>query len=165
MGSGRTADRVFRLATGLCAAAVGALMLVADPVHGQGLRCSRFKDHGFGFILSPEWDPTNQKYGALTFLFGTAYTSLIGMAIALPLARAHRRGPGRDPARGPAKLISLAVELLAAIPSVLLGLWGIFELVPLVRKFEILIYKSHSGLRELPIFSGPRSGSASWPRA
>jgi phosphate transport system permease protein len=117
-----------------------------------------FKDHGFGFIFSPEWDPTNQKYGALTFLFGTAYTSLIGMAFALPLAVLTAVALVEILPRGPAKLISLAVELLAAIPSVLLGLWGIFELVPLVRKFEILIYKSHTGLRELPIFSGAPLG-------
>ncbi len=136
---------------------MGALLLVLVLFMVKGSLLA-FKDHGFGFIFSPEWDPTNQKYGALTFLFGTAYTSLIGMAFALPLAVLTAVALVEILPRGPAKLISLAVELLAAIPSVLLGLWGIFELVPLVRKFEILIYKSHTGLRELPIFSGAPLG-------
>ena len=156
-GSGRGADRIFRLTTGLCAAIVGALLVVVILFMVKGSALA-FRDHGFGFMFSPEWDPTNQKYGALTFLYGTAYTSVIGMAIALPLGVFTAVALVEILPRGPAKFISLAVELLAAIPSVLLGLWGIFELVPLVRKFEIFIYKSPTGLRHLPIFSGAPLG-------
>ena len=155
--TGRVADQLFRLATGTCAAMVAALILVVILFMAKG-SIPAFKDHGLGAILSPAWDPTNQKYGALTFLFGTAYTSVIGMAIALPLGVFTAVALVEILPRGPAKLISLAVELLAAIPSVLLGLWGIFELVPLVRKLEIFIYKSPTGLRHLPIFSGPPLG-------
>jgi phosphate transport system permease protein len=155
--TGRGADRVFRLVTGICAAAVAGLLLVVIVFMIQG-SLPAIKDHGLGFILSPDWDPTNHKYGALTFLFGTAYTSFIGMAIALPLGVLTAVALVEILPRGPAKIISLAVELLAAIPSVLLGLWGIFELVPLVRTFEIAIYRSPLGLRELPIFSGAPLG-------
>ena len=157
MGAGRVADRIFRLGTGLCAVLVGALLLVVILFMLKGSALA-FRDHGFGFMFSPEWDPTNQKYGALTFLYGTAYTSLIGMAIALPLGVFTAVALVEILPRGPARLISLVVELLAAIPSVLLGLWGIFELVPLVRRFEISIYKSPLGLRRLPIFSGAPLG-------
>ena len=155
--TGHGADRVFRLATGACAAAVAALILVAIAfmVHGS---MPAFRDHGIGAILSPEWDPTNQKYGALTFLFGTAYTSVIGMAIALPLGVLTAVALVEILPQRLAKVISLAVELLAAIPSVLLGLWGIFTLVPLVRAFEVYIYKSPLGLRNIPIFSGSPMG-------
>jgi phosphate transport system permease protein len=155
--TGHTADRVFRLATGTCALAVAGLILVAIifMVHGS---LPAFKDHGLGAILSPEWDPTNQKYGALTFLFGTAYTSVIGMAIALPLGVLTAVALVEILPQGLAKVISLAVELLAAIPSVLLGLWGIFTLVPLVRSFEVYIYKSPLGLKNIPIFSGSPMG-------
>jgi phosphate transport system permease protein len=155
--TGHTADRVFRLLTGACALVVAGLILVAIAfmVHGS---LPAFKDHGLGAILSPEWDPTNQKYGALTFLFGTAYTSVIGMAIALPLGVLTAVALVEILPRGLAKVISLAVELLAAIPSVLLGLWGIFTLVPLVRTFEVYIYKSPLGLKNLPIFSGSPMG-------
>jgi phosphate transport system permease protein len=155
--TGRTADRLFRLATGACAAAVAALILVAVVfmVHGS---IPAFRDHGLGAVLSPLWDPTNQKYGALSFLFGTAYTSLIGMAIALPLGVLTAVALVEILPRALAQIISLAVELLAAIPSVLLGLWGIFQLVPLVRKAELAIYQSHLGLNKLPIFSGAPLG-------
>ena len=125
--TGRTADTLFRLATGACAAAVAALILVAIAflVHGS---IPAFRDHGFGAVTSPVWDPTNQKYGALSFLFGTAYTSLIGMAIALPLGVLTAVALVEILPRPVASAISLAVEMLAAIPSVLLGLWGIFVL-------------------------------------
>jgi len=156
-GSGKKADLVFRTTTGLCALMVGSLLLVVILFMVKGSALA-LKGNGLGFMLSSEWDPTNQKYGALTFLYGTAYTSLIGMVIAMPLGVFTAVALVEILPRGPAKLISLAVELLAAIPSVLLGLWGIFVLVPLVRQFEIFIYKSHTGLRHLPIFSGPPLG-------
>ena len=151
------ADRLFRVLTGACAMGVAGLLLVVILFMVKG-SIPAFQDHGLGAILSPDWDPTNQRYGALTFLFGTAYTSLIGMAIALPLGVLTAVALVEIMPRGPAKAIALAVELLAAIPSVLLGLWGIFELVPLVRKFEIAIYKSPLGLREFPLFSGAPLG-------
>jgi phosphate transport system permease protein len=155
--TGRVADRMFRLLTGSCAAVVAALILVAIVflVHGA---VPAFKDHGIGAVLSPDWDPTNQKYGALTFLFGTAYTSLIGMLIALPLGVLTAVALVEILPRSVSNAISLAVELLAAIPSVLLGLWGIFQLVPLVRSVEIWIHKSPLGLKNIPIFSGPPLG-------
>jgi phosphate transport system permease protein len=155
--TGRGADRLFRLVTGICATVVAGLLLVVILFMVKG-SLPAIQDHGLGFVLSPDWDPTNQKYGALTFLFGTAYTSLIGMAIALPLGVLTAVALVEILPRGLAKAISLAVELLAAIPSVLLGLWGIFELVPLVRSFEISIYRSPLGLRKLPIFSGAPLG-------
>lgn len=156
-GPGRAADHLFRGLTGICAILVAALLLVVIVfmVHGS---IPAFRDHGLGAILSPDWDPTNQRYGALTFLFGTVYTSLIGMSIALPLGVLTAVALVEILPQGIAKAIALAVELLAAIPSVLLGLWGIFELVPMVRKFEIFIYKSPLGLREIPIFSGAPLG-------
>ena len=155
--TGRAADRAFRLATGTCALSVAALILVAVAflVHGS---IPALRANGIGAILSPVWDPTNQKYGALSFLFGTAYTSLIGMAIALPLGVLTAVALVEILPRAMSQVISLAVELLAAIPSVLLGLWGIFVLVPLVRQFEVAIYKSPLGLKKLPIFAGAPLG-------
>jgi phosphate transport system permease protein len=155
--TGHFADQVFRVTTGACAAMVAGLIVVIIiyMVHGS---VPAFKDHGLGAILSPDWDPTNQKYGALTFLYGTAYTSVIGMLIALPLGVLTAVALVEILPKGLAKVISLAVELLAAIPSVLLGLWGIFTLVPLVRMVEMHIYKSPLGLRKLPIFSGAPMG-------
>jgi phosphate transport system permease protein len=155
--TGRTADRVFKLLTGACALAVACLILVATAFLAKG-SIPAFMDHGLGAIVSPLWDPTNQKYGALTFLYGTAYTGVIGMAIAMPLGVLTAVALVEIMPGMLAKAISLAVELLAAIPSVLLGLWGIFQLVPLVRHVEVAIYRSPFGLRNLPIFSGAPLG-------
>jgi phosphate transport system permease protein len=153
----RWADRLFRWASGLCAAAIMALLvvLVLFMVHGSLLA---FRDHGLGFILSPQWDPTNQRYGALTFIFGTVYTSIIGLAIALPLGVMTSVALVEILPKALSKVIGLAVELLAAIPSVLLGLWGIFVIVPLIRKVEVAIYKSPLHLRDFPLFSGAPIG-------
>ena len=157
MGTGRAADRAFNYLTGACAVMVAALLLLAIIFMVKG-SLPAFPAQGFGFFTSAEWDPTNEKYGGLTFLFGTAYTSLIGMAISLPLGVMTAVALVEILPRGPAKIISVAIELLAAIPSVLLGLWGIFELVPLVRQLEVAIYRSPLGLKHFPLFAGAPMG-------
>ncbi len=157
LSTGRGVDRAFRLATGACGMLVAGVLLLVTVFMVRGA-LPAFQNHGFRFILSPDWDPTNQKYGALTFIFGTAFTSAIGMAIALPLGVLTAVALVELLPRGLAKVIALAVELLAAIPSVLLGLWGIFELVPLVRQVELAIYRSPLGLKDLPIFAGAPMG-------
>ena len=152
---GRAMDWLFRGATGFCAATLLALLLVLFVFMAHGA-WPALHTQGFGFIFSAAWDPSNEKYGALSFIYGTLFTSLIALALALPLgvltavylveiAPRWLRGP-----------IALAVELLAAIPSVLLGLWGIFELVPLIRQFEDKVLSPRLG--KLPIFSGPPIG-------
>lgn len=157
LSTGRTADRVFRVLTGICAVLVAGLLLIAILFMVKG-SLPALQAQGFRFIQSSEWDPTNQNYGGLTFLFGTAYTSLIGMAICLPLGVMTAVALVEILPRGPAKIIAVAVELLAAIPSVLLGLWGIFELVPLVRQIELAIYRSPLGLKDFPLFAGAPIG-------
>jgi phosphate transport system permease protein len=157
LGTGRAADRAFKYLTGACAALVATLLLIAIVFMVKG-SLPAFHAQGFGFFTSAEWDPTNQKYGGLTFLFGTAYTSLIGMAISLPLGVMTAVALVEILPRGPAKIISVAIELLAAIPSVLLGLWGIFELVPLVRQLEVAVYRSPLGLKHFPLFAGAPMG-------
>lgn len=148
-------DFIFRGATGLCAASLLALLLVLVVFMARGA-WPALSAHGLGFIFSTAWDPSNEKYGALSFIYGTLFTSLIAILIALPLgvltavflveiAPKWLRGP-----------IAMTVELLAAIPSVLLGLWGIFELVPLIRQFEDKVLSPKLG--KLPMFSGPPIG-------
>lgn len=88
---------------------------------------------GFGFFTSSEWDPPNNNFGALPFITGTLETSLLALLIAVPLALGvaiflTELCPAR--LRAP---ISFLTELLAAIPSVVYGLWAVFVLVPLMR--------------------------------
>jgi phosphate transport system permease protein len=88
---------------------------------------------GFSFFTSQEWNAVTQEYGALPAIFGTLYSSLLGLLIAVPLSLGAAiflvelappwiRGPG-----------SFLIEMLAAIPSVIIGLWGLIVLVPVIR--------------------------------
>ncbi|MHB8173934.1 MAG: phosphate ABC transporter permease subunit PstC [Nitrospirota bacterium] len=110
-----------------------------------------FQKFGFKFLVSKEWDPVQQVYGALPFIWGTFYTSFIALLIALPvslgiaiflseLAPAWLRGS-----------VGFLVELLAAIPSLIFGLWGLFVLSPILQQY---IEPPLSKLSYLPFFTG-----------
>src|SRR4029079_8848576 len=91
---------------------------------------------GWKFFLGRDWDPVNDQYGALTFVYGTLVSSLLALFIAVPLAVGvavfiTEMCPRR--LKGP---IAFTTELLAAIPSVIYGLWAIFVMVPLLRQYE-----------------------------
>jgi phosphate transport system permease protein len=110
---------------------------------------------GFNFWRTSVWDPVTGNFGALPFIWGTLYSSILALIIATPIAL----GIGvfiseLCPARLKQPLVFLT-ELLAAIPSIVYGLWGIFVLVPAVRAIEEAFPDS---LRVLPIFSGPPVG-------
>ena len=88
---------------------------------------------GLPFLFDTTWDPVFEKYGALPFIYGTLLTSFVSLLLAIPI------GVGTAiylaeyvPVKG-RKIISSMVDLLAAIPSVIYGLWGIFVLVPIMR--------------------------------
>ena len=111
---------------------------------------------GFGFLTSQQWNPVTNQYGALVFIFGTLYTSVLALIISVPLSLGvaiflAELAPQR--LRGPA---SALVELLAAVPSVVYGLWGIFVLNGLVAQLETWL-GLHFGA--IPIFSGYAYGS------
>ncbi|PYJ42820.1 MAG: phosphate ABC transporter permease subunit PstC [Verrucomicrobia bacterium] len=120
---------------------------------GSHLAIIRF---GFHFLTTSTWDPVAEQYGALPFIYGTAVSSLIALIIAVPLSVATavfltELAPLwiRQP------LVSL-IEMLAAIPSVILGLWGIFVMIPWLRAYPFPILKRLFGWT--PLFSGPIYG-------
>ena len=96
----------------------------------MALRSTKF---GLGFVTSRAWDPVKGDFGALDFIFGTAYTSFLALLIAAPLAIAIALFLTELAPRGVRDVIGTLVELLAAIPSVVIGLWGIFVLGPFVQ--------------------------------
>jgi phosphate transport system permease protein len=112
---------------------------------------------GFGFLTSSTWDPVRLQFGALPAIYGTLLTSAIGLLLAFPigigaalfLAEEARLGLLRGP-------LSFAVELLAGIPSVVIGLWAFFILTPLMRD-NVDPFLSHT-LGFLPFFQGSASG-------
>src|ERR1700675_477966 len=103
--------------------------------------------YGIGFLTSSTWDPVRKHFGALSFIYGTAISSLLALLIAAPLAIAIALWLSELAPRG---AIGSLVEMLAAIPSVVLGLWGILVLGPyLAHHVEPWL---HAKLGFIPIF-------------
>jgi len=116
---------------------------------------------GLSFIWTEAWDPVTQNFGALIFIYGTVVTSLIALAIATPLSIAIALFLTEIAPRRLAAPIATMVELLAAIPSVVLGLWGILVFGPWVR--DHLEPWLQDVLGFLPIFSGSPSQAGILP--
>lgn len=114
--------------------------------------------HAFGwhFFVSQEWDPVFNKFGALPFIYGTLVTSAVGMVIAVPLGVGAAIFLAELAPRGISDVLTFLIDLLAAVPSVIYGLLGVFILVPLMRT-EVQPFLKHT-LGFLPLFQGPAYG-------
>jgi len=147
-------DLGFRVATG----AFGLLLILIVAAIGFELaRQSILSIEKFGlrFWRTSTWDPVAGDFGALPFIWGTLYSSILALLIATPVAIGiavfiTELCPWwlRQP-------LVFLTELLAAIPSIVYGLWGIFVLVPAVRSFQVAL---PDVLRRLPLFTGPPLG-------
>ena len=127
-------DMVFSWVMWFCGAAVVTLLalIVYQLVVGSQLSWHAF---GWKFFKQSDWNPVSDQYGALPFMFGTIVSSLLSLVIAVPLSLGvavfiTEMSPAR--LRG---ILSFTTELLAAIPSVVYGLWAIFVLVPILRQY------------------------------
>jgi phosphate transport system permease protein len=147
----RVGDRLLYLVTG--GAALGTVVLVGliayELVRHAWLAISRF---GFGFVTSQVWDPVKAQFGVLDFIYGTALTSFVAVLIAGPLAIAIALFLSELAPRAVRGVIGTLVELLAAIPSVVIGLWGILVLGPFVR--DHVDPSLQSALGWTPFFKG-----------
>jgi phosphate transport system permease protein len=147
-------DTGFRVGTG----AFGlVLILIVVAIGFELVRQSMhsIEKFGFSFWRTSVWDPVTGNFGALPFIWGTLYSSILALLIATPIALGIAVFISElCPARLQQPLVFLT-ELLAAIPSIVYGLWGVFVLVPAVRALEEAFPDS---LRALPIFSGPPYG-------
>jgi len=131
---GEFADKTFSFA--MLACAIGILGLLALIVF-ELVAKSQLSWHAFGwsFFWGHEWDPVNERFGAIPFIYGTLVSSLLALIIAIPLAvgvAVFTTEMCPTWLRGP---LSFTTELLAAIPSVIYGMWAIFVLVPLLRLY------------------------------
>src|SRR5882672_9019172 len=146
--------RAFRAATGLVA------LLVPVLVAGIALLLTResmlsIRRFGFNFWRTSVWDPVAGQFGAFPFIWGTVYSSILALLISTPVALGIAIFlSDLSPHRLRRPLIFLT-ELLAAIPSIVYGLWGIFVLVPFVRRLQVL---TPEWLRRTPLFEGPPLG-------
>jgi phosphate transport system permease protein len=110
---------------------------------------------GFSFWRTETWDPVAGQFGALPFIWGTLYSSILALTISTPIALGIAVFIAELCPSWLKQPLVFLTELLAAIPSIVYGLWGIFVLVPAVRAFEIAV---PSVLRQTPLFSGPPLG-------
>ncbi len=128
-------------------------LIIVELLQRSALAWQKF---GFHFFVTSAWDPVAGEFGALPFIFGTIVSSLLALVIAVPLAIAVAVFVTEMCPKPLRKPISFATELLAAIPSVIYGLWAIFILVPLLRVYAapvLMKYLSWTGL-----FTGPMYG-------
>jgi phosphate transport system permease protein len=147
-------DLGFRLGTGAFAL---VLVVIVAAIGSELLRQSllSIQKFGFAFWRTETWDPVAGQFGALPFIWGTLYSSILALAIATPIALGIAVFISElSPAWLRQPLVFLT-ELLAAIPSIVYGLWGIFVMVPAVRTLETSF---PTALRALPLFSGPPLG-------
>src|SRR5499433_2423725 len=129
------------------------LAMVVSMVHASWPAIRAF---GFRFLVSSVWDPVAEHFGALPFVYGTLLSSLLAMLIAVPLgigAAVFLAELAPQWLRPP---VSFLVELVAAVPSVIYGLWGIFVLAPLLRTWVQPFLGKTLGF--LPLFQGPPYG-------
>ncbi len=153
--TGTAGDVGFRVLTLLCALAILAVVLgvAVVLVLQSGLSLHTF---GWSFLVNRTWDPVAKKFGALPFIYGSVVTSAVALILATPLGLAvalYLTEAAPRPLRAP---LAFGAELLAAIPSVVYGLWGIFVLVPVLR--SVVEPALGHVLGFLPVFSGPAYG-------
>src|SRR6476661_489847 len=151
----RFGDKAFYWLTLSMAFAVVLLVILIGWQLGQG-SLQAVQKFGFHFVTTSTWDPVAEQFGALPFIYGTALSSLIALLIAVPLSIATavyltELAPLwiRQP------IVSL-IEMLAAIPSVILGLWGIFVMIPWLRDYPFPWLQRVLGWTHF--FSGPIYG-------
>ena len=119
-----------------------------------------FKQFGFSFLASTEWDPVQKNFGAAPFIYGTVMSSLLAVLIAIPISVGAALFLNELSHRWLASTVSFLIEMLAAIPSVVYGIWGIFVLAPFMREHVQPWLGAHVG--PIPVvgvlFSGPPFG-------
>jgi phosphate transport system permease protein len=148
----RFGDMAIRAIT--LAAAVGIVVLLGAIVWKViHLALPAIRDYGLSFITGQTWDPVKRVFGALPFIYGTAITSFIALLIATPMAIAIALWLSELAPRGLRGIIGSLVEMLAAIPSVVLGLWGILVLGPYLGQHVEPWLHEHLGF--IPIFGVP----------
>jgi phosphate transport system permease protein len=146
------------LTGGLAFATVALVALLVYELFDQAWPA--IEEFGLGFITSQAWDPVKNDFGALDFIWGTLYTSLFAVVLAAPLSIAIALFLSELAPRGIRGLIGSLVEMLAAIPSVVIGLWGVFVLGPFIQE-HLDPFLSRT-LGWTPFFSGgvPATGNS-----
>jgi phosphate transport system permease protein len=157
LGERSLGDGIYRTAITLFVLCIPILLvLVAWELFSAGWPTLR--EFGVDFLTSSAWDPVAGEFGAAPAIYGTLLSSLLALLIAIPLALGVSIFLSELSPRWMRQPIGFLVDLLAAIPSVVYGLWGIFVLLPILRDPVIPFLRDTLGLGATPFFSGPAYG-------
>jgi phosphate transport system permease protein len=143
--------RVLRVISFLIILIFAAIVIQLTRLSAPAL--SRF---GFSFLFHSDWNPVTEHFGAASFLYGTVVSSLLALLFAAPVSIGVSLFLTELAPKRLANLLGFLVEMLAAIPSVVYGLWGVFVLAPLLREHVQPFLGSHFGF--IPLFEGPPYG-------
>jgi phosphate transport system permease protein len=151
----RFGDRAFEWLTLAMASVVVVLVILIgwELWVGSSLAIKKF---GFHFLATSTWDPVAEQFGALPFIYGTLVSSAIALIIAVPLGIATAAYLTELAPLWIRQPLTSLIEMLAAIPSVILGLWGVFVMVPWLRDYPFPFLKHYFGW--IPLFTGPIYG-------
>ncbi len=153
--TGTLGDKIFKTVMLIFASTI--LLMVAGMVYMMVVNSmptiSRF---GLGFLTGVEWKPAENIFGALPFIYGTIVSSVIALIISVPISLGVAVFLTEQAPVKIATPIAFMVELLAAIPSVVYGLWGIFVLAPFIRNYLGVFLETYFGF--LPLFQGRLTG-------
>jgi phosphate transport system permease protein len=152
-------DAFFRNLTRFCAFFVFSILaaiLISLLVHSQ-IALSKF---GFNFLINPEWDPVAEEFGALVPIYGTLVSSAIAMIIGIPVSFGIALFLTELSPIWLKRPLGTAIEMLAAIPSIIYGMWGLFVFAPLFAEHvQPVLIKTFGPLPLLgPLFKGPAMG-------
>lgn len=153
--TGTLGDKVFRTIL-ITMAAIIPLVVIGMILMMVLNSMPTIRHFGFGFLTGMEWKPAEKIFGALPFIYGTIVSSLIGLVVAVPISLGIAIFLVEQAPKRVATPIAFMVELLAAIPSVVYGLWGIFVLAPFVRDYLGAFLAEYFGF--LPFFQGRLTG-------
>jgi phosphate transport system permease protein len=155
----RMSDNVFRNLTR--AAAIGVLLLLSGVIVSLiSGSLPTFRTFGLGFFVSQSWNPVTDQYGALPAIYGTLVTSLIAMLIAVPVGLMIAFFLTELCPQWLRRPIGIAIELLAGIPSIIYGIWGLFMFAPFLQAtLQPILINTFHGIPVLgALFAGPPYG-------
>jgi phosphate transport system permease protein len=148
-------DNIFKIITATIASSIILIigLMFYELYLGSWLSINKF---GLGFIIGTIWDPVKGIFGALPLILGTLFTSAIAILISFPISLGIALALSEYMPKQLSNFLFFFVELLAAIPSVIYGLWGIYVLIPFLREVIYPFIRSNFGF--IPLFSGPIYG-------
>jgi phosphate transport system permease protein len=150
----RSDDMLFRVGTGVFASLLVVIVAAIAVVLYRDSRLAIAK-FGWHFWQTDVWDPVAGEFGARPFIWGTLYSSILALIISTPVALGIAIYISELAPSVMQRPLVFLTELLAAIPSIVYGLWGMYVLVPFVRRLEMA---TPAALKALPLFSGPPFG-------